>query len=591
MANIRILPDEVVSKIAAGEIVERPASVVKELVENSIDAGSTSIEIEVTSGGRRLIRVTDNGAGMIRDEALMALERHATSKIRNPEDILHIETLGFRGEALPSIAAVSRFELITKPREAVVGTRINVYGGKLKKVAEIGCPEGTTIEVKGLFFNTPARHKFLKSRETELGRVLDVIQREAISNPSIGFTLISDERTALRLPKRSSMLERLEEIWRGARLYELEAEGEGVRVYGHLSGPDDSRSTTQKLYFSVNKRAVRDKFVMRMVLDSYGRLIEKGRFPQGLINLDIPPGELDVNVHPAKTEVRFRNQRLVGDLIKAAVGGMVDKAPWTEGGYNGARVRHAAEGFARRAEGEGRGASERAINPHFAAHNLTSTGTPYYPASPDRAGGGEEAAEMSGDPYTENAYPGGHDASHARFSPITETADQPQMGETGGFASLRILGQIGRLYIVCESPRGAFIIDQHAAHERINYEKIKRLQSENSMEVQELLIPAIIDSSPAEAQSISENIEQIRSLGISIEGFGGNAFRVRALPALLAGADPEKLLRDIAHEIGETGGEWSMSRRLDHVIATMACHGSIRARDELNEEKMRALLE
>ncbi|MEE9252922.1 MAG: DNA mismatch repair endonuclease MutL [Thermodesulfobacteriota bacterium] len=580
MGKIRILPDELVSKIAAGEIVERPASVLKELVENSLDAGSSSVRIELRGGGRRLVKVTDDGPGMSRDEALLAIERNSTSKLRSAAELENIRTLGFRGEALPSIAGVSRFTLITKTPGSMIGTRITINGGKVKRVEETGCPHGTTVEVRDLFFNTPARLKFMRSRERELSQAVDVLQRLAVSSTGVGFELISDGRALFRLPGRESAEDRIKELWGEAELHPFEAEApnENTRVSGYLGEPDSSRTTSQKLYISVNGRAVKDRYITRMATDAYGRLLERGKYPQGVIMIDLPPSQVDVNVHPAKAEVRFRKYRLVGDLIRSAVAQMIENAPWV-GDY--ARSVHASESPTGGVYTENIRYSQSAHEEHgvykadridpFEAHEHHSA--PYH------------AEEASG--HT-SEYPPGPKPPGSGFVGDGELLDR----DGGYFSSMRVVGQVGGLFIICESPgRGAVIIDQHAAHERINYERLKRSYLSGRLETQELLIPVVVELSPSEAELARGCLGELSTLGFEAQEFGDNSIRIRSVPALLAITQPEGLIRDILGEIGELEGEKSMSALIDKVIATMACHSSIRASDVLEGEKIRALLE
>ena len=327
MPKIRILSDILVSKIAAGEVIERPSSVVKELIENSLDASAKKIRIDLKSGGKRLISVVDNGVGMAKDDALMSIERHATSKIKKADDLFNLQTLGFRGEALPSISSVSKFKLITKTNEDISGTSIYIEGGKIKKVQDIGCPPGTTIEIKNLFFNTPPRLKFLKRNETELIRAVEIIQREAISNPSVGFEVYNDEKLLFKFSEQNSLIDRIKEVIPNAELHEVSSDSGLIRVRGFMSSPYSTRSNTQKLYTYVNNRPVKDRFITRIIMDSYGKLIEKGKFPQGALFIEVPSQDLDVNVHPTKHEIRFRDQYLVAQVIKNAFQDMFSKAP------------------------------------------------------------------------------------------------------------------------------------------------------------------------------------------------------------------------------------------------------------------------
>lgn len=570
MGNIRILSDEIASKIAAGEIIERPASALKELIENSLDAESTEIRVEVKRGGKKLISVTDNGEGMTRDDALLSLERHATSKISDIDDIFSIKTLGFRGEALPSIAGVSRFRLTTKAKGEIVGTRISVDGGIIKNVEEIGCPEGAKVEVRDLFYSTPPRLKFMKTDETELSHILDIIQREAIVYPEVGFEILNEGKTILRLPRRQSARERALELFPDSELFEVRSGTENIEVYGFMSSPEDKKTTTQRLYTYVNRRPVRDRLITRILVDSYGRLIEKGRFPQGLIFIRIPHEEVDVNVHPTKNEVRFRRAGLVVDLIKAAVQEMLRNAPWIKD-YK-ARVENAVQEFyERRVAFEApeienrRGVSfvtveEGTTLPSLETQNADGMGLPNQPPAEVR-------------PPSDGA------ASHNLFK------------QNGFFSELRIIGQVRELYIVCESKRGMVLIDQHAAHERIMYEKIKKAYLRRELETQELLLPILVQFSPAELQTVEEYKQEIESLGIKIEDFGGDSFLIRSVPAFLKGASAEKLIKDVIGEIAALGKEESLSEHVDHIIATMACHSSVRANQELSREEIKALLE
>ena len=537
MGKIRILHDRIVSKIAAGEIVERPVSVVKELIENSLDAGSTEIKVELKTGGKKLILISDNGEGMTRDDALLSLERHATSKIRKAEDLFSIKTLGFRGEALPSIAGVSRFRLITKAKDEIVGTKITVEGGTIKRVEEIGCPNGTTVGINDLFYNTQPRLKFMKTTETELSNILDIIQREALSHPNVGFEILHEGRILLHLPHRKSIGERFPEIFPNTKLFEIEAKAEGIKIYGFMSKPEDERTTTQKLYTYVNKRTVRDKFLTRMVIDSYGRLIERGKFPQGILFIETPFEEVDVNVHPTKNEVRFRSARVVGDLIKAAVSEMLRNAPWIKDYHS--RVENAVHGFFERRE-----IFEVTQNQNKGAFLKKETSEI-----------NKNDASLKTTHNQARAKPNEIATSH---KPVIKSASSSDVAkpenlfkEEGFFSTLEVIGQLGELYIICASARGMILIDQHAAHERINYEKLKDAYLTRELQTQELLFPLLIELSPDEVELLGQYSEEISSLGIKLEEFGKSSFLIRSIPALLNGADLEKLLKD-------TIGEFSM---------------------------------
>lgn len=571
MGKIRILSDNLVSKIAAGEIVERPASVVKELIENSIDAGSTRIEIELEAGGKRLIKVSDDGEGMTRDDSLMSIERHATSKIKDTSDLFTVGTLGFRGEAIPSIASVSRFRMTTKTHDEVIGTAIYIEGGVVRKVEETGAPPGTTVEVRNLFYNTPARHKFMRKTETELSNVLDTVERESLSQPGASFELSSEGRTLLRLPARESLSDRVSQIYPGVKLNPVEASGGGVRVSGFMSGPLDTRSTTQKLFTYVNGRSVRDRFLTRMIIDSYGRMLEKGRFPQGVLFVDLPSGEVDVNVHPTKNEVRFSSPKLVGDLIRESIQGLLGGAPWLGGR---AAVYGYAEQWHGKARESGREYSAGAVDSARSGTALKGSPASGPDVSVQIPGASLEAREP-------RAFPG------EGISP-----DNGLFAGSGFYSGLKVVGQLGDLYIVCASRGGMVLVDQHAAHERINYERLRKAHTvEGKIQSQDLLVPEVIELSPHESDVISGYMDELASLGLAIDSFGDNTFIIRSVPALLRNSDLGSLVRDIASEVKETGNERSLSEKIEAVISTMACHSSIRASYELNAEKMKALLQ
>ncbi len=569
MGKIRILSDETISKISAGEVVERPASVVKELIENSLDAGSTLIKVDLVSGGKKIIRVEDNGEGMTRDDALLSLERHATSKIQAPQDIFSIKSLGFRGEALPSIAAVSQFTLITKARGETAGTKITVEGGRIKRVEDIGCPEGTMVEVRNLFFNTPPRLKFMRSIETELRNSLDIIQREALSYPEVGFEVIHAVKNLILLPARGALKERLAEVFSDVELFEIGAEAEGIRIHGFIAGPDNTRTTTDKLYTYVNRRPVRDRFIIRTVTDAYGRMIERNKFPVGVILITfLNEGDVDINFHPTKNEVRFKRVGIVRDLIGKAISEVLGNAPWIKDYRE--RVEHALEEFYRKDLKEKEKRYELPVSARVREKQMSSQTPPDLPLQSFST----------------------HTARTAHTAP-SEPEPSPYELFTGRgfFSGLEIIGQIGELYIVCASPRGMILIDQHAAHERITFEGLKGSYLKDSLEVQDLLLPITIEVSSSEAEVLREYKEDLERLGIGIEEFGGKSFLIRSIPAILRGTDAEGLLRDIIGEIAALGQEKSLSECIDEVLSTMACHGSIRASKSLRKDEIRALLE
>ncbi len=565
MAKIRTLPDVLVSKIAAGEIVERPASVVKELLENSIDAGATRISIHLEAGGKRLVRVVDNGHGMSRDDALMSIERHATSKIRDIEDLFSIETLGFRGEALPSIASVSRFRMITAAEGLKSGTEIYIEGGVVRKIKETASPAGSSVEVKNLFFNTPPRLKFLKRPETELGRVLEVIQREALSRPGVSFEVFSDGRTIHRYGASESLAQRVTQIIPGTSLYPVNFEDETLVLHGFLGSPLDPRSSMRRLFTYVNSRPVRDRFINRIIMECYGRMVEKGRYPQGAVFIDRDPALVDVNVHPTKSEVMFESQYEVGQSIRRAIGGMLADAPWMKGSRG--RTQKALEDFYERQKDPGLSENRdySATAPSAKAVSTRTTHEPE-PGSPHPHKGGSSVFEKSLEAGGEDMFSGGF------------------------YSSLKFLGQVGKLYLVCEDPDGIILIDQHAAHERVNFERIRKSYLEEAFSCsQKLLIPEVVELTVREINTARQFSDEMEKLGFDLEVFGENAVRVKSVPGFLRDSDYARVFGDLFDELDGLGDPKSLEERLDGVCATMACHSSITANRKLSEREARTL--
>lgn len=566
MAKIRTLPDVLVSKIAAGEIVERPASVVKELVENSIDAGAIRVSIYLEAGGKRLIRVVDNGHGMSRDDALMSIERHATSKIRDIDDLFSIGTLGFRGEALPSIASVSRFRMITGTEGSKSGTEIYIEGGVMRRVKETASPVGSSVEVKNLFFNTPPRLKFLKRPETELGRVLEVIQREALSRPEVFFEIFSDGRNIHRYGASESLERRVAQVLPGTSLYGIDFKDEILSLRGFLGSPLDPRSSMRRLFTYVNARPVRDRFINRIIMDCYGRMVEKGKYPQGAIFIERDPALVDVNVHPTKSEVAFEGQYEVGQSIRRAIGGMLADAPWMKSHKE--RTQKALEDFYERQKDPGY--SERKDYPA--------------PASSAKAASTQAAYEPK------LISPRSHHGASSISEKSPEVARE-DMFSAGFYSSLKFLGQVGKLYLVCESPDGIILIDQHAAHERVNFERIKKSYLEEASSCsQELLIPEVIELTVREISTARQFADEMGKLGFGFEIFGEKAVRVKSIPGFLRDSDYARVFSDLFDELESLGDPKSLEQRLDTVCATMACHSSITANRTLSEREVRALL-
>lgn len=564
---IRRLPEGLVNRIAAGEVVERPASVVKELVENSIDADARAIDIAVEDGGRALIRVADDGCGMTRGELPLAVERHATSKLADDEALFHIVTLGFRGEALPSIGAVGRLVMTSRAQGTDAAWQISVEGGDLSAPEPAARAAGTEVVVRDLFFATPARLKFLKSPRTENQHVSDVVTRLAMAHPEIAFTLSIDGRRTLdvtaELSPDEGRLQRLSSvIGRDFRenALSLDAEREGIRLFGYASLPTYNRGTTQHQYLFVNGRPVRDRLLHGAVRGAYRDVLAAGRHAVCALFIELPPDAVDVNVHPAKAEVRFRDAGLVRGLIVGA-------------------LRHALAGAGHRSGTTASAGMLGAARPEGA-------GGPTIPYARYPTGGGRfsaglsEAAQGFQAPFTDGTAP-------AAPPPVSEGEATPLGSEYPlGVARAQLHGT----YIVAQTEGGIIIVDQHAAHERIVYERMKAALAGGQVKTQMLLIPEVVELDPAAASRLEARAAELAELGLVLEPFGIGAIVVREVPALLGDGDVRGLVLDLADDLAELGEAVALKDRLGDVCGTLACHGSVRAGRTLNGDEMNALL-
>jgi DNA mismatch repair protein MutL len=543
--RIHVLDDGLASQIAAGEVVERPASVVKELVENALDAGATQIRIEIDGGGRTRIRVTDDGSGMSREEAALAVERHATSKISVVEDLGRIATFGFRGEALPSIASVSRFTLTTRRAEDAEGTSVRIQGGDAAEVAPAGCAPGTQVDVQDLFFATPARLKFLKTERTEAGHAVDAAVRIALGAPGAAFKVTRDGKVAVDLLQRRSLSERVREVFTDVSLWGAQGEAGDIRVVAWLSAPQDARAGASALHVLVNGRFVRDRGLLRAVSQSYGGMLEPGRYPAGALFVTLPPEDVDVNVHPQKVEVRFaRGDRVIG-AVTSILSDVYRSSPW-----------------ARPGSGDPAEEARAHLRETVAAYAQPDL---FAPARPGSSAEGMPAAPAPGS------------------SPEGKTSAEP------AYATLVPLAQVRFTYLVCEGPDGLYLLDQHAAHERVTFDRLRRAYRASDVEMQALLFPERVEVGSASAAVATESREALVRLGLEVEPLGEGSLAIRAVPALVARADPGRLLRDVLAEVGGAGPA-AFQAAVDHVLATMACHGSIRAGDRVSMPEARALL-
>lgn len=640
MSKIRVLSDHVANQIAAGEVVERPASVAKELVENSIDAGARRVEVDVEAGGRRLLRVADDGEGMTRDDAVLAFERHATSKITTAEDLEHVSTLGFRGEALASIAAVARIELVTQQEGEPEGTRVLIEGGRIRDVVPAARPKGTTIAVRDLFFNIPARRKFLRSEATESFHLTNLVTHYALAHPEISFTLTNNGREVLRAAPAENLRERAYQIFGDdfiECLLAVAGGSEGVgRVSGFVSAPRARRTNRDAQYLFVNGRYVRDRLVARALTEGYRTVLPHGVYPSALLFLEVPPEEIDVNVHPAKTEVRFRRASAVAEAVREAV-----RAALYAGGY----LRDDAS-FAVDVNGNEFPANSTEHAP--LSSFLSDTASNVRPEVLEEPVARQETIEFGWTPAAEESpwrpeatderpppSPPALDAA-ARSTGMTSTADTrpavevesaavrrpldegqrhshqedreaapvvalPPLNSAAGIVrgvapeqltpDIRPLGQLEESYILATDTEGLLLIDQHAAHERVLFDKYRRLEEARRPESQSLLVPDTFDLTPAQAAAFDELSEELEGIGFSLTRLSGRTVAVRAVPADLTPAEARNLLAEILDTVDAEKRGRARETLRDEVAASLACHAAIKVNMPLTHEKMRWLID
>jgi DNA mismatch repair protein MutL len=569
---VRQLSQSTVNRIAAGEVVERPASVVKELVENALDAGASKIEIVTDGGGRRLIRVTDDGSGMTREDLSLAVERHATSKLSDGDDLMSIGTLGFRGEALPSIGAVAKLSIATRHASEPHGWALTVEGGAKSEIVPAALNSGTRIEVRDLFYATPARLKFMKSERAEGEAVRETVRRLAMSRPDVAFTLAGEERAHVTwpaaLPGEAGRLARLGDILGAdfrANAVAVAAGREGLRVEGFAALPTYTRANSLGQYLFVNGRPVRDKLMIGALHAAYADYLPRGRQPVVALFLSIEPREVDVNVHPAKTEVRFRD----AGLVRSAIHGALRDALLREGS---------------RAASTGGDATVAAFRPAAMPRGgwdwRRSPSAPAYPVQGNTALGFAEAAQAA----FQTALDVGASAATARVEALEPQADA--LDKPLGAAR----AQVHDTYIVSQTRDGLVIVDQHAAHERLVYERLKAAVAQTGVARQILLIPEVVELDETDVERLVSRADELAQYGLVLESFGPGAVAVRETPSLLGEIDAAALVRDLAEHMAEWDDGLPLERRLLHVAATMACHGSVRAGRRLKAEEMNALL-
>ncbi|HZS45420.1 MAG TPA: DNA mismatch repair endonuclease MutL [Blastocatellia bacterium] len=614
MSKIRVLPDILINKIAAGEVVERPSSVVKELLENSIDAGATRIAVTVENGGRRLMRITDDGCGMTRDDAILAFERHATSKLRSAEDLEAIATLGFRGEALPSIASVSKLTLDTKTESDLEGTRIEISGGKIFSVKDIAWPGGTEISVADLFFNLPARKKFLRAETTELYHISNLVTHYALANPGLSFVLSHNGRELINVSPVESLRDRAYQLFGNeflSTVVELKGETPGARVSGFISKPGHARSTRESQYFFVNGRFVKDKIISRAVANAYRNVLPSGMFPSAIIFLEVPLDDVDVNAHPAKTEVRFRKANLVQDAIFEAIRAKIAEhkpvpdfpalvrqinspvpetrtnawSPRTfdNGGYSTASSfnKSAVAPFQPREPGE-INYQQSSPAPRIPPSPSAFPNPEIYDSSPfvEQADGAPVSAEGL------QALP----SESCSSSSLLEFASHEASTEISAH-TIRPLAQLRDSFIIATDEHGLLLIDQHVAHERVLFEQHLDRYTSKTIDVQRLLLPEAIDLTPAQAAAFGQIQSELEANGFEVMTLSGRTIALQAVPAGITMGDARALLTDLLNTVEQERAGLTIDDIRAEIAAGVACKAAIKVNMPLTMEKMTWLID
>ncbi len=634
MSKIRVLPDHISNLIAAGEVVERPASVAKELVENAIDAGAVRVVIDIEAGGRRLLKITDDGEGMTRDDAVLAFERHATSKISKAEDLSAIGTLGFRGEALASIASVARVELITRTEEAPAGTRVVIEGGRMRDVKDAAHPRGTTIAVRDLFFNTPARRKFLRSEATESYHLTNLVTHYALAHAEISFTLMNNGRETLRVAPAQDVRERAYQIF-GPQFLDslLEVNNESseadsgvsfapiARVRGFVSAPRERRTSRDAQFLFVNGRFVRDRLIGRALSEGYRSILPHGVYPAALLFIEVPLEEVDVNVHPAKTEVRFRRAAAVADAVREAV-----RAALASAGYAPAIEIKDSVSVASEATDTGEAAiiAGAAKGPEASASTPLSTSREAFVLKPEpqqeRIGFGfstpdetrtmadsAAAAQMNASPLAEKEE---SDLEPDRLTPDSEWVRAPvtdaptalpplnsaikfvrEVAVESLSSNIRPLGQLDESFIIATDGEGLLLIDQHVAHERVLFDKYRGLESSRRAESQAMLIPETFDLTPAQASAFDTVEAELESYGFELMRLSGRTVAIKATPADLPASEARNMLAEVLDTVDSEKRGNARATLRDEIAASLACHAAIKVNMPLAAEKMRWLID
>ena len=579
MSKIRVLADHVANQIAAGEVVERPASVAKELVENSIDAGATQITIEIEAGGRRLLKVSDDGEGMVRDDAVMAFERHATSKISGSDDLIAIGTLGFRGEALASIASVAKVELTTSTEGAAAATRLTIEGGRMRDVKDAAHPRGTTIAVRDLFFNVPARRKFLRSESTETFHLTNLVTHYALAHPEIAFAFVNNGHDVVRAVAAKNLRERAYQMFGEAFLENLlevdGGEASIARVTGFVSAPRDRRTSRDSQYLFVNRRFVRDRMIGRSLSEGYRSILPHGVYPAALLFVETPLEEVDVNVHPAKTEVRFRRPDAVADAVREAVRSALASAGFVEKEPQIQQVEPPPAPL---------------VQPQIQAASAALSVAPPQPRI-------DFAPLPSGDEIARDI------EAMIRSSSVSSVAEKPlpplnsaerlvrEVTPENLPANIRPLGQLEESFIIATDNEGLLLIDQHVAHERVLFDKYRALESARRVESQQLLVPETFDLTPAQAAVFDQLAPELEVYGFELMRLSGRTVAIRAVPADLPAGEARNMLAELLETVDAEKKSSARETLRDEIAASLACHAAIKVNMSLTPEKMHWLID
>jgi DNA mismatch repair protein MutL len=581
MGRIRLLSETVASQVAAGEVVERPASVIKELVENSLDAGARKVDVVIRRGGISLIRVIDDGCGMDRDDALLSLERHATSKIRSAADLQAVATLGFRGEALPSIASVSRFRLTTRESGTIAGTEIIVNGGKIDVVRDGGEAPGTQVEVRSLFYNLPARRKFLRSENTESRNIEHQIHLQAIGHPEIGFSLMRDDRILFQLPATATLGDRIRDLY-GVELLQRLVEMNGaaspkIGINGFIGQAGLSRQTRSQQLVFVNGRAIESSLITGAVREGYHTALMKGQYPVTFLFVELDPGAVDVNVHPAKREVRFRDPNGVREAVVSCIQQTLEnaRADWQEKFRGPIRP------------GPATAVPDLTLRSEVTAPEATHRELPHFGAVAGVADPGRAPSEIVGQAHRLPATPR-DSATDAVVLQLQREVGKPAQ-------QFEIIGVLSKLYVLMENANGLVLVDQHAAHERVLFEELRHRMEQQGVPSQKLLLPQTFDLPPRDADWIEQNLSVLQRMGIGIESFGPGTFKIDSLPSFLDVSDAAQFMRKVIDDLTTAGKSASAMRLGEEMIAKSVCRHAVKANDPLRypevEKLIRDLLE